>query len=62
MGTLPVTAGGALKMIAAPTVLTAVTVVTAVIMTTKVHTLLLPMESTQAGTMTRGLLNISLVS
>jgi hypothetical protein len=58
MGTLPVTAGGALKMIV-PTVLTTVT---AVIVATKVHTLLLPMESIQTGTMTRGLLNISLVS
>jgi hypothetical protein len=55
MGTLHVTAGGALKMIA-PTALTAV------IVATKVHTLLLPRESTQTGTMTRGLLNISLVS
>jgi hypothetical protein len=58
MGTLPVTAGGVLKMIA-PTVLTAVT---AVIVETKVHTLLLPMVLTQTDTTTRGLLNISLAS
>jgi hypothetical protein len=54
-GILPVTAGGAMKMIA-PTALTVV------IAATKVHTLLLPMELTPTGTMTRGLLSISRVS
>jgi hypothetical protein len=58
MGTLPMTAGGVLKMIA-PTVLTAVTVVT---VATKMQILLLPMALTQTGTTTRGLLNILLAS
>jgi hypothetical protein len=61
MGTLPVTVGGVQKMIA-PTVLTAVTAVTVVIVATKMQILLLPMASTQTGTMIRGLLNISLAS
>jgi hypothetical protein len=55
MGILLVTAGGAMTMIA-PSALTVV------IMATKVQTLLMLMASTPTGIMTRGLLNISLVS
>jgi hypothetical protein len=55
MGILLVTAGGAMKMIA-PTALTVV------IVATNVQILLLLMELTPTGTMTQGLLNISLVS
>jgi hypothetical protein len=58
MGTLPVTAGGAMKKIV-PTVLIAVTVMT---VATKVLTLLPPMALTQTGTMIQGLPNILLVS
>jgi hypothetical protein len=58
MGTLPVTAGGAMKKIV-PTVLIAVTVMT---VATKVLTLLPPMVLTQTGTMIQGLPNILLVS